>query len=150
VPPTPDQPAPGPDEEPHVPPTSEPDEAPGPNEAPVPSEAPVTSEAPVPSEAELERIAEPARVRRAPKFSVFIGAGALVGAVVALLIALVIGGADDGPGASSVPSGTGFISFLDGQGSLNAVMGLTGAVVGGFVGGGLAVLADRRSRDPLR
>lgn len=118
---------------------------------PAPTADPVTEpgEAPVPSEAELERLAEPARVRRAPKFSVFIGVGAILGAVVALLLALLLGGSDDDGEASSVPTGTGFISFLDGQGAVNTVLGLTGAVVGGFAGGGLAVLADRRSRDPL-
>lgn len=145
MPSTPDQPAVGPDQ-PAVGPDPEP-------LAPAPAPASGASdpvEAPVPSEAELERVAQPARVRRAPKFSVFIGAGAVVGIVVGLLLALLLGGADDGEDASSVPTGTGFISFLDGQGAVNTVMGVTGAVVGGFVGGGLAVLADRRSRDPLR
>ncbi|MBT0994066.1 histidine kinase [Cellulomonas sp. DKR-3] len=132
---------------------STPDQPAGPEQEPVPTPVPSpeqVSEPAVPSEAELERVAAPARVRRAPKFSVFIGAGAVVGAVVALLLALLLGGSDDDADASSVPTGTGFISFLDGQGAVNTVLGVTGAVVGGFVGGGLAVLADRRSRDPLR
>ena len=106
-------------------------------------------ELPVPSEAELEQIATPARVRRAPKYSVFIGAGAVVGIVVALLLTLFLGEGSDDEQASSVASGQGFISFLDGQGTVRVVMGVTGGVVGGFVGGGIAVLADRRSRDPL-
>jgi hypothetical protein len=146
VPSTPEQPATGPEQEPVQEPVQDP------VQEPVPTPDPVSEpgETPVPSEAELRRLAEPARVRRAPKFSVFIAAGAIVGAVVALLLALLIGGGDDEAGrASSVPTGTGFISFLDGQGAVNTVLGLTGAVVGGFAGGGLAVLADRRSRDPL-
>ena len=91
----------------------------------------------------------PARVRRAPKFGAFIVAGAVVGAVVALLATALVGWLSDDAGASDVASGQGFISFLDGQGAIRAVMGLTGAVVGGFVGGALASRADRRSRDPL-
>lgn len=102
-------------------------------------------------ERELERVAVPARVRRAPKFGAFIVAGAVVGVVVALLATAVVGWVSgDGGGLSSdVPSGQGFISFLDGQGTIRVVMGVTGAVVGGFVGGALAARADRRSRDPL-
>ena len=105
---------------------------------------------PVPSEDELARVAVPARVRRAPKFGVFIVAGAVVGLVVGLLLTLFLGAGSDGSGSSDVTSGTGFISFLDGQGAIRAVMGTAGAVVGAFVGGALAVRADRRSRDPLR
>ncbi len=109
-------------------------------------------EQPVPSEAELERIAAPATVRRAPKFSVFIGVGAVLGIVVGVLLAVLVTLGSDGAGPlpTDVPAGQGFISFLDGQGTVNVVMGVTGAVVGGFVGGALAVWADRRSRDPLR
>jgi len=103
----------------------------------------------VPGEDELARLATPARVRRAPKFGVFIVAGAIVGAVVALLATLLVGSDDDGGRASDVEQGQGFISFLDGQGTIRVVMGVTGAVVGGFVGGAVAVVADRRSRDPL-
>ena len=103
----------------------------------------------LPAEDELERVAVPARVRRAPKFGAFIVAGAVVGAVVALLATALVGWLSDDAGASDVASGQGFISFLDGQGAIRAVMGLTGAVVGGFVGGALASRADRRSRDPL-
>lgn len=105
---------------------------------------------PVPAEDELARVAVPARVRRAPKFGVFIVAGAVVGVVVGLLLTLFLGAGADDSGASDVASGTGFISFLDGQGAIRAVMGTAGAIVGGFVGGALAVRADRRSRDPLR
>ncbi|MCR6689024.1 histidine kinase [Cellulomonas sp.] len=108
--------------------------------------APTPDEEPVPAEHELARVAVPARVRRAPKYGAFIVAGALVGAVVAVLLTVLLGGGD---ATSDVASGQGFISFLDGQGAVRTVMGVTGAVVGGFLGGGLAVLADRRSRDPL-
>jgi len=102
----------------------------------------------VPGEDELARLATPARVRRAPKFGVFIVAGAIVGVVVALLATLFLA-SDEDRSSSDVASGQGFISFLDGQGTIRVVMGLTGAVVGGFVGGAAAVVADRRSRDPL-
>lgn len=101
----------------------------------------------VPSEDELARVAVPARVRRAPKFGVFIVTGMVVGALVGLLLTLLVGGDD---GASDVAAGQGFISFLDGQGAIRAVMATAGALVGGFAGGGIAALADRRSRDPLR
>ncbi|MBO3083300.1 histidine kinase [Cellulomonas fengjieae] len=95
---------------------------------------------PVPSEAELERVAEPATVRRAPKFSAFITVGALVGIVVALVLVALVR-----PEVPSVADGSGFISFLDGEGAVRTVMAVAGAVLGGLVGGALAVLADRRS-----
>ena len=86
----------------------------------------------------------------APKFGAFIVAGALVGIVVAVLATVIVGWVSADGSASDVPSGQGFISFLDGQGSIRVVMGVAGAVVGGFVGGALAARADRRSRDPAR
>ncbi|WP_197021598.1 histidine kinase [Cellulomonas sp. HZM] len=114
-------------------------------------EEPGDEEPPVPSEAELERTATPATVRRAPKFSAFMIVGALVGIVVALVLAVLVHGGDcsrpDGP-ASCVGAGTGFVSFLDGEGAIRWVLAVTGAVVGAFAGGALAVLADRRSRSP--
>lgn len=108
------------------------------------------SQTPVPDENELERTAVPARVRRAPKFGAFIVAGAVVGVVVAVLATLVVGWVRPDGASSDVAAGQGFISVLEGQGAIRALMGATGAVVGGFVGGALAVHADRRSRDPLR
>jgi hypothetical protein len=103
------------------------------------------AEAPVPPEDELERTATPATVRRAPKFSAFITFGALGGMVLGLLLALVVH-----PEVRLVADGTGFISFLDGEGAVRTVMVVAGGVVGGFVGGALAVRADRRSGPPRR
>ncbi|WP_421734991.1 histidine kinase [Cellulomonas sp.] len=95
---------------------------------------------PIPSEQELAAVAEPATVRHAPKYGAFITAGALVGIVVALVLVAIIR-----PAAPWVSDGSGFISFLDGEGAVRTVMAVAGAVLGGFVGGALAVLADRRS-----
>jgi hypothetical protein len=95
---------------------------------------------PIPSEVELAAVAEPAVVRHAPKYGAFITAGAVVGIVVALVLVAIIR-----PEAPWVSDGSGFISFLDGEGAVRTVMAVAGAVLGGFVGGALAVLADRRS-----
>ncbi|ROS31735.1 histidine kinase [Cellulomonas sp. PhB150] len=101
------------------------------------------AEAPIPSEDELERTATPATVRRAPKFSAFITFGALGGMLVGLLLAVIIH-----PETRLVADGSGFISFLDGEGAVRTVMVVAVGVVGGFVGGALAVWADRRSKAP--
>lgn len=104
---------------------------------------PAADELPVPSEAELLATAQPATVRRAPKFSVFIGAGAIVGFVLGLVLVALVN-----PQVEWVADGTGFIWFLEGEGAVRTVTAVGLAVLGGFVGGALAVLADRRSRDP--
>ena len=101
------------------------------------------AEAAIPSEDELERTATPATVRRAPKFSAFITFGALGGMLVGLLLAVIIH-----PETRLVADGSGFISFLDGEGAVRTVMVVAVGVVGGFVGGALAVWADRRSKAP--
>ena len=93
-----------------------------------------------PSEEELARVAQPATVRHAPKFGAFITAGVLVGIVVALVLVAVVR-----PEVPWVADGSGFISFLDGEGAVRTVMAVAGAVLGGFLGGLAAVLADRRS-----
>jgi hypothetical protein len=95
---------------------------------------------PIPSEAELARVAQPATVRHAPKYGAFITAGALLGMVVALVLVAVVR-----PDVPWVSDGSGFISFLDGEGAVRTVMAVAGAVLGGFLGGLVAVLADRRS-----
>jgi hypothetical protein len=100
-------------------------------------------EPPVPSEDDLERTATPATVRRAPKFSAFITFGALGGMVVGLLLAVIIH-----PETRLVADGSGFTSFLDGEGAVRTVMVVAVGVVGGFVGGALAVWADKRSKAP--
>lgn len=94
----------------------------------------------VPSEAELERIATPATVRRAPRYRAFMVTGALVGAVVALVVALATAGSS---GVTSDDGGV--LPFLGGQNGVRWLLALTGAVVGCFVGGGVAAFVDRRS-----
>lgn len=92
----------------------------------------------VPDEHELERVAVPATVRRAPKFGAFITTGALVGALLGLVLALVTASPD-------TVGGDGFISFLGGDGTVRLLTAGSLAVLGGLVGGALAVRADRRS-----
>ena len=96
----------------------------------------------MPDEGALERVAEPATVRRAPKFRAFVGAGALVGAVLGLVLAFAT--ASNGP-----TFGDGFISFLGGDGSARLVSASASAVLGCLVGAAIALVADRRS-DRLR
>ncbi len=95
---------------------------------------------PIPAESDLAAVAEPARVRHAPRYGPFIAAGAVVGALVALILVAVVQ-----PEVPRAADGSGFISFLDGEGAVRTVMAVAGAVLGGFVGGALAVFADRRS-----
>lgn len=95
---------------------------------------------PIPSEEELARVAQPATVRHAPKYGAFIVTGGLVGIVVALVLVAVVR-----PEVPWVADGSGFISFLDGEGAVRTVMAVAGGVLGGFLGGLVAVLADRRS-----
>lgn len=101
--------------------------------------APAETATPVPDEAELARVAEPATVRRAPKFGAFLTAGVLLGALLGFVVAVATGSAVEGGG------GTGFISFLDGQGSARLLVALAGAVLGALVAGIAALVADRRS-----
>ncbi|UZN02587.1 histidine kinase [Cellulomonas sp. S1-8] len=116
-----------------------PDEQPDdPRPDPRPDDVPVPGD--VPSEAELARVAIPATVRRAPRYGAFIVAGALVGVLAGLVLALLTA---DGSGVGD--SGGGVLPFLDGQAGVRWILALTLGVVGAFVGGGLAVLADRRS-----
>jgi len=105
-----------------------------------PDQQPDVPERPVPSEAELLATAQPATVRRAPKYSVFIAAGAIVGIVLGLVLVAVVD-----PQVRWVSDGSGFLPFLEGEGAVRTVVALGLGVVGGFVGGALAVLADRRS-----
>ena len=113
---------------------------PQPEPTPAPAEPVDARGVPIPSEEELARVAEPATVRHAPKYGAFIVAGALVGLVVALILVAVVR-----PETPWVADGSGFISFLDGEGAVRTVMAVAGAVLGGFLGGFAAILADRRS-----
>jgi hypothetical protein len=129
-----------PDARPDVPPTAPSDAPPaGGSPASGPSAARQDDAPALPDEAELARVAEPATVRRAPKFRAFVTAGVLVGAVVGFVVALATGSVAGGAG------GTGFISFLDDQGSARLLVALAGAMLGALVAGILAVVADRRS-----
>lgn len=93
-----------------------------------------------PDEAELARIAAPATVRRAPRYGAFLVAGALVGMVVGLVVAFATAAGSGVTGADG-----GVLPFLGGQNGVRWLLALGGGVLGAFVGGGLAVLADRRS-----
>ena len=113
-----------------------------PADAPRPADdaRPDETAAATPDEAELARVAVPATVRRAPRYGAFMVAGALLGMVVGLVVALLSGG--DG----RVTSGDGgVLPFLGGQNGVRWVLAVAIGVVGAFVGGALAVLADRRS-----
>ena len=104
---------------------------------------PATPEVPaadVPSEAELARIATPATVRRAPRYRAFLVTGALVGMVVGLVVAFATA-AGSGVGESD----GGVLPFLGGQNGVRWILAVSFGVVGTFVGGAIAVLADRRS-----
>lgn len=81
-----------------------------------------------------------ATIRHAPKFGAFITAGAIVGFVVGLVATALVN-----PEIPLATDGSGFLPFLDGENAVRTVMAVSGAVLGGFVGGLLAVLADRRS-----
>lgn len=93
-----------------------------------------------PDEAELVRVAVPATVRRAPRYGAFMVAGALVGMVVGLVVAVATAA-----GSGVTGSDGGVLPFLGGQNGVRWLLAVAGGVVGAFVGGGLAVLADRRS-----
>ncbi|MFI2754142.1 histidine kinase [Cellulomonas sp. P22] len=109
------------------------------SEPPV-SDQPVGDQPRLPTEAELARVATPVTVRRAPRYRPFMTAGALVGVVVAVVLVQVLATGD-----YFEADGTGFVSVLDGRGSVRLLMALGLGVLGAFVGGALAVLADRRS-----
>ncbi|MCC2307620.1 histidine kinase [Cellulomonas chengniuliangii] len=94
----------------------------------------------VPTEAELQRVATPATVRRAPKVSVFMTLGALLGILIALVLVQVTAS-----GGARGSDGAGFISLFDGLGSVRFLVGLALGVFGAFAGGAVAVVLDRRS-----
>ena len=105
-----------------------------------PEQSPVTpDEDALPTPEELAA-APDATVRHAPKFGAFITAGAIVGFVVGLVATALVN-----PEVPLVTDGSGFLPFLDGENAVRTVMAVSGAVLGGFVGGLLAVIADRRS-----
>ena len=93
------------------------------------------------SEEELARVAQPATVRHAPKFGAFITAGALVGIVVALVLRR--GRPPGGP--AGWPTGPASSRSSTARAPCAPSWPSPAAVLGGFVGGLVAVLADRRS-----
>lgn len=102
--------------------------------------APADVPAAAPDEAELARVATPATVRRAPRYGAFLVTGALVGMVAGLVVAFATAA---GSGVAGEDGGV--LPFLGGQNGVRWVLALGLGVVGAFVGGALAVLADRRS-----
>ena len=99
---------------------------------------PEPDQEPTPTEDELLRAAVPATVRRAPRYGAFMTAGALVGLIVGLVLAVVV---DTG----AVTDSGGVLPFLGGSNGPRLLSALAGAVLGIGVGAGLALWADRRS-----
>jgi len=93
----------------------------------------VPTPAPATEPEDVTLLVDPERVRRAPKYPVFLWTGALVGAVVGLIFSTWL---IDAAGASE---------SLMKPGVYVSVMILGGIAVGLGVGGLLAVIADRRS-----
>jgi hypothetical protein len=93
----------------------------------------------VPDEAELARTATPGAVRRAPRFGAFIGTGALVGAVLGVILATVLDKGD----LAGVDGGV--LPFLGGANGARALTALGLAAAGALVGAVLALWADARS-----
>jgi len=99
---------------------------------------PEPGQEPTLTEDELLRAAVPATVRRAPRYGAFMTAGALVGLIVGLVLAVVV---DTG----AVTDSGGVLPFLGGSNGPRLLSALAGAVLGIGVGAGLALWADRRS-----
>ena len=99
---------------------------------------PEPDQEPTLTEDELLRAAVPATVRRAPRYGAFMTAGALVGLIVGLVLAVVV---DTG----AVTDSGGVLPFLGGSNGPRLLSALAGAVLGIGVGAGLALWADRRS-----
>ncbi len=92
---------------------------------------------PVPDADRLARVAEPATVRRAPRYRAFVLSGVVVGAVVALVLVLTLGGGDR-PEETGVPD--------VGSGPVLVFTALTLCLLGALLGGLVALFLDRRSR----
>jgi hypothetical protein len=76
--------------------------------------------------------AVPVRIRRAPRYRAFVLVGAILGLVVGVVASIVLGG---GPGAFSAVTLTGYV-------------GVIGLLLGGLLGGAVAVLVERPRRGP--
>ncbi len=82
----------------------------------------------------------PVRVRRAPRFAPFIATGAVVGVLVGILVSAATGSAATGSAATGSAAAYGEV----GPGAVTGYLAMIGLLIGGVVGAGLAVLADRR------
>jgi hypothetical protein len=76
--------------------------------------------------------AVPVRIRRAPRYRAFVLVGAILGLVVGAVASIVLGG---GPGTFSAVTLTGYV-------------GVIGLLLGGLLGGAVAVLVERPRRGP--
>jgi hypothetical protein len=76
--------------------------------------------------------AVPVRIRRAPRYRAFVLVGAILGLVAGAVASIVLGG---GPGNFSPASLTGYV-------------GVIGLLLGGLLGGAVAVLVERPRRRP--
>jgi hypothetical protein len=80
---------------------------------------------------ELPADAVPVRIRRAPRYRAFVLVGAILGLITGGVTSIVLGG---GPGSFSPATLTGYV-------------GVIGLLLGGLLGGAVAVLVERpRSR----
>jgi hypothetical protein len=124
---------------PDEPPAAPDDTAPVPDESATVPDEPTPVPTPVPDEPTLARIATPATARRAPRFGAFIGAGALIGFVAGVVLAVVL---DTG----TAPGLGGVLPFLGGASGARLVTGSALATLGALVGSVIALWADARSR----
>ena len=85
----------------------------------------------------------PGTLRRAPKFGAFIVAGALVGVVLGVLLATVLG-------SGELTNQGGVLPVLAGANGARAVTAVGLGAVGALVGGALALALDARSRRRTR
>jgi HAMP domain-containing protein len=74
------------------------------------------------------------RLRRAPRYRAFVGAGALLGAVAGIVARLLLG---DPTSVFSAATTTGYLAAI-------------GLLLGGLAGGAVAVLVERPGRRPGR
>jgi hypothetical protein len=79
---------------------------------------------------ELPAGAVPVRIRRAPRYRAFVLVGAILGLLVGAVVSIVLGG---GPGTFSPATLTGYL-------------GVIGLLLGGLLGGAVAVLVERPRR----
>lgn len=99
-------------------------------------EAPENSDTPPATPASTHERVETVRVRRAPKISVFLLAGAALGILTAMILTFAFGGTDE------VSPNTG-LEYSQAQ--VFGFLALIGIAVGLVLGGGVALILDRVS-----